>query len=297
MAKLSVIIPSVNGLPSIGDCLQALSNQRGEVDTQVIVVDRCGNSTADYITSHFPEVKLVRVPKRLSIPEMRAIGFAEATGEFISFTEDHCIAPDDWFQKIIEAHHQSGYQAIGGAIENGSVARIRDWAAYLCEYSGLMLPIPAGEVEGIAGNNSSYARALLESVDESFTRDYWEFFLHEELRARGIKFLSVPEIVMAHTKEFDVGYFLAQRFHYSRSFAAMRRARVPAIRRMYYLLTTPALPFLLLWRIASQVVSKKRHYKELILSLPLLSLYGVSYACGEFVGYLCGPGQSLVKVE
>lgn len=296
MNKLSIIIPSVNGLPTISECLAALEQQRGEFEAEVIVVDRCRNGTAEHIRTYFPSVKLVRLSGSVGIPEMRSIGLAQATGNIIAFTEDHCIAPANWFEQIFKAH-RSGYRAIGGAVENGSVERIRDWAAYLCEYSGLMMPIPSGEVNGIAGNNSSYAREILEGIDESLKRDCWEFFLQEELKAKGIKFLSVPEIVIAHKKEFNVLYFLSQRFHYSRSFAAMRKERVSGFRRIYYLLTTPALPFLLLWRIGSQVISKRRHYKEFILSLPLLSLYGASYACGEFVGYLRGPGESLVKVE
>lgn len=296
MAKLSVIIPSVNGLPAIGECLAALTRQQG-CKPEIVIVDRCWNGTAEHIKTRFPEVKLVRVAPPIGIPEMRSIGLSQATGDIIAFTEDHCIAPEDWCEKIIKAHHQSGYQAIGGAIENGSVARIRDWAAYLCEYSDLMLPLAAGEVSNIAGNNASYARKILEGVDESVKRDCWEFFLQEELKAQGVRFFSVPDIVLAHKKEFDVLYFVTQRFHYSRSFAAMRAARVSGFRRVYYVITTPALPFLLLWRIASQVISKKRHYRELILSLPLLLLYGVSYACGEFIGYLLGPGQSLAKVE
>jgi glycosyltransferase involved in cell wall biosynthesis len=297
VSKLSVIIPSVNGLPAIGECLAALTRQQGDCKTEIVIVDRCRNGTAEHIRTRFPEVKLVRVAPPIGIPEMRSIGLSQATGDIIAFTEDHCIAPEDWCEKIIKAHQQSGYQAIGGAIENGSVARIRDWAAYLCEYSGLMPPLPSGEVDSIAGNNASYARTILESVNESVKRDCWEFFLQEELKARGVKFLSAPEIVLAHKKEFDVLYFVAQRFHYSRSFAAMRAARVSGFRRVYYVITTPALPFLLLWRIASQVTSKRRHYKEFILSLPLLLLYGVSYAFGEFIGYLIGPGQSLAKVE
>lgn len=296
MAELSVIIPSVNGLPTISECLAALEAQRGGFVYELIVVDRCRNGTAEHIEAHFPNVKLIRLSEPIGIPQMRSIGLTNATGDIIAFIEDHCIAPADWFEKIFKAY-ESGYSAIGGAVENASVARIRDWAAYLCEYSGSMPPIASGEVDNIAGNNAAYARQVLEQVDESVRRDCWEFFLHERLRSKGVKFLSLPDLIIAHKKEFNVSYFLAQRFHYSRSFAAMRGARVSSLKRGYYLLTTPVLPLLMLWRIGSQVAEKKRNYKKFILSLPLLSLYGLCYGVGEMVGYLFGPGQSLVKVE
>ncbi len=296
MTKVSIIIPSVSGNLTIDECLVALEGQRGEVEAEIIVVDRCQDGTAEHIRRHFGWVRLVSLTKQSSIPEMRAIGMAQATGDIIIITEDHCIAPDNWLEEIVKAH-QSGYMAVGGAVENGCVERVTDWATFLCEYSHAMLPIPFGEVSYIAGNNASYARELLAGIDESIKKNYWEFFLHEELQKRGVRFLSVPTIVVNHKKEFEILYFLLQKFHYSRSFAAMRRTKLTRLKHVCCLCATPLLPFMLLWRTFRQVMRKRRHYKEFVLSLPLLSLFGVSYACGELVGYLCGSGRSLVKVE
>ncbi len=280
----------------IDECLAALERQRGSMEVEIIVVDRRQDGTAERIRNRFGRVRLVALSEQLSIPELRYIGMEQATGDIIAITEDHCIAPDNWLEEIVKAH-QSGYMAVGGAVENGCVKRVTDWATFLCEYSHAMLPIPSGEVSNIAGNNASYARELLTGMDESIKRKYWEFFLHEELQKRGVRFLSVPTIVVNHKKEFGIFYFLAQKFHYSRSFAAMRRTKLTKLRQACYLCATPLLPFMLVWRTFRQVMRKRRHYKEFVLSLPLLSLFGVSYACGELVGYLCGSGSSLAKVE
>ena len=161
----------------------------------------------------------------------------------------------------------------------------------------MMMPIPAGEVEGVAGNNSSYKREIFDKVDESIKRDHWEYFLHQELRELNIKILSVPEIVVLKKKEFSFLYFLTQRFHFSRSFAGMRSKLIPPSRRIISALFSPALPLLMIWRIGRQVFTKKRYVKEFLLSLPLLAIFMVSYAAGEFMGYLFGGGKSLEKVE
>ena len=50
-------------------------------------------------------------------------------------------------------------------------------------------------------------------------------------------------------------------------------------------------------RIAQQIVQKRRHMKQLILTTPLLAIITVVWASGEVVGSLFGPGQSLRKVE
>ncbi len=296
MTKISVVTVSLLGLPVIDECLRALERQRGDFDAEIIVVSCCLNGTSEHIKKTFPRVKLLQPPERLGIPQLRALGFAQATGDIIVVTEDCCIPPENWFEEIIKAH-RSGYSAIGGAIENGSTNSIVNWAAYLCEYSQMMLPVPDGEVEGVAGNNSSYKREIFDKVDKSIKRDYWEYFLHQELRKLNIKILSVPEIIVLKKKEFSFLYFLTQRFHFSRSFASMRSKLIPPSRRIISALFSPALPFLMTWRIGRQVFTKKRYVKEFLLSLPVLSIFMLGYAAGEFTGYLFGVGKSLEKVE
>lgn len=296
MTKLSVIIPSVNGLPSIEECLTAMEKQRGSIDAEIIVVDSNNDGTAEYISKNFPRVKLLKLNERRGIPELRALGMASSTGDILIVIEDHCIVPENWFLEIVKAH-DSEYEVIGGAVENGSTERLIDWAVFLCEYSSFMLPIFAGEAEFITGNNTSYKRKVIEQLDETIKRDYWEYFLHTELKRAGVKFFAAPSIVVSHKKEFGFFYFLSQRFHYSRSFAAMRRRKSSRAKQLVQLFYVPVLPFFMTWRITRNVLQKKRHYKELFLSLPLLVIFMLSYALGEFIGQLFGPGNSLVKVE
>ena len=296
MPRISVVIACVNGLPSIDECLTALENMRKEHDVEVIVMNCCKDGTVAHIEKKFPSVKLVHFSERLGIPELRARGIACSTGEIVSIIEDHCLVQEGWFEEIIKAH-QRGYMAVGGTVENGSVERILDWAVFLCEYSGVMPPMPCGEAEGITGNNASYRKEVLNRVDESVMRQCWEFFIHEELKNAGVKFFSAPTIVVSHKKEFGFFYFMSQRFYYSRSFAGMRRARTSIPKRAFYVCASPLLPGLMFWRMTKQILQKQRHVNKYVLSIPFMVPFLVSYAVGEFVGYLLGPGTSLLKVE
>lgn len=296
MAVISVVVTSVVGLPVIDRCLKALQNQQCGFDYEIIVVISNQRSAAKHVTRDFPRVKLIEYLERKGIPELRAIGAAHATGEFVAFTEDRCVADENWLSEILKTH-QSGFNVIGGAIEPDGIRRTMDWAVYLCEYCSLMLPVPHGEVERVGGNNVSYRRELLGSVDESIRKRSWEFFLYRELRQRGVTILSVPTIIVRKKIEFGLLYFLAQRFHFSRSFAGMQRRRVSSASRLVHLVSAPLLPLLMLWRIAQQVFHKKRLRREFLLSLPLLVVFMLSYAAGEFAGYLVGEGDSLLKVE
>jgi GT2 family glycosyltransferase len=294
--KFSIIIASVNGLPFIGDCLASLVKQRGDLEVEIVVVDSTDEKTRSHITSTFPTVKLIELEGRPGIPEMRSIGMRAAEGEYLVITEDHCIAPENWLEEINRAHN-AGYAVVGGGVENGSCMRLVDWAVFLCEYSSFMPPIEAGEVEFVAGNNVSYSRAVISQVDEDVRNDFWEYFLQTELKRKGVKFLSVPAVEIIHKKEFGFFYFLAQRFHYSRSFAAMRRKRSTVSRQFIYLAYMPVSVFHLTWRIITNVRQKRKYRKELFLSFPFLAMFMCSYAFGELVGQLFGSGDSLAKVE
>ena len=296
MPKFSVIIASVNGLDTAIDCLVALEKQQCDFEVEIIAVCAAADCTAEGIRRHFPEVKLVELPVRVGIPEMRAAGMREASGDYLIVTEDHCIAPPNWCAEFAKAHDK-GYAVVGGAVENGSVVRLVDWAVFLCEYSSFMPPILGGEVEFLAGNNVSYRRSVIEQIDESIKRDFWEYFLQQEMRKKDIKFFSASTVIVTHKKEFGFFYFLSQRFHYSRSFAAMRQNKSTHFQQLIYLAYAPLAPLHLLWRVAKNVWRKKRHRKACLLSLPFLAAFMCSYAAGELTGHLFGAGDSLAKVE
>lgn len=294
--RISVVIANVNGLPSIAECLDALHRQEGHVEAEVIVANCCRDGSAEHITRHYPAVVLMDFDERRGIPELRALGIERATGTYVAIIEDHCIVRPNWFAEIVRGMDQ-GFDAVGGPVENGSAERLVDRAVFLTEYSDMMLPMEGGEAAGVAGNNVAYRRAAFENVASETLRNDWEYFVQQEMRANGARFFRVPTMVVDHKKAFGFAYFLSQRFHYSRSFAGMRRRRVPASKRVVYAFGSPLLMPLMLYRIGRQVRLKKRERGTFMASLPLLVPFMASYAAGEFVGYLFGPGRSLLKVE
>ena len=77
----------------------------------------------------------------------------------------------------------------------------------------------------------------------------------------------------------------------------MRRSELSIGKRLIYLAGSPLIPGVMLWRIGREVFRKKRLRMNFLLALPLLAAFLVSYAIGEFVGYLSGGADSLSKVE
>jgi glycosyltransferase involved in cell wall biosynthesis len=293
---LSVVIASVNGPDYLDACLAALARQQGTVPSEVIVADCYGQATAELIAAKYPYVRLYSYAERLTIPELRAAAIAHSRGDLIVMTEDHCVPADDWYDCIVAAHQQP-YLAIGGAIENAAIERLVDWAAFLCEYSAFVRPLPAGVAHDIPGPNVAYKRAALEHMQDLLDDGRWENFLHARLEERGFELYRDPTVVVYHRKFFSLGEFLSQRYHYGRGFAGMRVQRAPIWRKAVFAAGSPILPPVILWRLGSRLFGRGRHRLIFLRALPLLALFTLSWSLGELIGYVLGPGDSLEKVE
>lgn len=293
--SLSVIIPSVNGWGDLAGCLEALETERGQVELQVIVVDRVGEELRSEVRGRFPRVVILDAPAGTTIPDLRAMGFSRAEGDAVAVIEDHVQVPSGWGQKMLEALRE-GADVVGGAIENLAMEGAIDRAAFLCEYSHLLPPLPRGPVASLAGNNVVYRRSVLERYKGVLTAGRWENHLHDAMRADGIELISRPDIRVGHKKHYTMREYVSQRFLYSRSYAGGRAETWPWWRRTIYGVAALGLPVLLLWRVVSTVWRKGVNRVEIIRALPLLLVFVVSWGVGETVGAWAGQGDALSRV-
>lgn len=295
---LCVVIASVNGYRYIAQCLSSLEKQRAKECAEVIVAESSGDDTAKRIADEHPQVTVIPFSTPRPIPALRSIGIRQAKADIVVTTEDHCVFDEDWYGQILQAHQANPQPAIGGAVENGSRQRLVDWAAYICEYGKFMLPFPPGPGIDLPGPNVSYKRDALEKTcSDLLDRGVWENVLHERLVSGGMELRMDPSIVVYHAKMFGFWEFLAQRYYFGRSFAAGRVERAPLSTRAFFVLVSPLLPPLFLWRYAKHVFGKRRFIKEFFKAFPLLIIFATAWSVGEFFGYAFGDGGSSLKVK
>jgi len=67
--------------------------------------------------------------------------------------------------------------------------------------------------------------------------------------------------------------------------------------RLAWAVASLLLPPLLVSRIARNVARRRRHLLWFLRALPLIVVFSTMWSVGELVGYLTGPGDSLVKVR
>ena len=291
--QLSVVVASVNGLPYLGACLDALAERAP--DAEVVVADWTDEETRALVGRRFPHVTLLSFDEPMTVPELRAAGVFAARAPYVALIEDHCNVREGWADRLVEAHRR-GQAVVGGSIRNAPYRRVRDWAAFFCEYSRYMEPAPEGAVDDLPGMNVSYDRRALAEIDDLLREGRWESWLHARLLERGFVLWSEPEAVLDHAKDFGIREFLSQRYHYSRSYAGMRNPELGR-KRVVYALGAPLILPLMYARIARNVLARRRHRRELALATPLILLYMGVWAGGEAIGYAFGGGRSLLRVR
>lgn len=292
--ELSVVVPAVNTLDDLIGCLTALEAQ-SDVQLEILVVDRLGDEVRAEIARRFPRARIIPVPRGTTIPRMRELAFDAAMGDAVAVIEDHVIVPRGWARALLDARRETG-AVIGGSIDNAARSSVVDWAAFLCEYSHCITPLPSGPTHALPGNNVIYDRALLQRYRDTIAAGKWENHLHDAMHRDGVPMILRPEIGVGHKKHYTVGEYLSQRFLYARSYAGERVRGMPLAKRLSYGAAAFALPPLLMYRTVTRVLAKRRYRMQLALSIPLLVLFITSWTAGEIVGYWAGPSDSLSRV-
>jgi hypothetical protein len=295
--ELSVIIPAVNGVDILLECLAALRAAAAQgTRLELLVVERCGEHARKVVAARFPEAVILPVGADATIPEMRALAFGRARGEAVAVIEDHVLVPLDWPRRLLDAL-AAGADVVGGSVQNAATTTTVDWAAFLCEYSHMLAPVAGERVDGLTGNNVVYRRALVERYAGVLNEGRWEDHFHSTMKRDGVALTCRPDIVVGHKMHYRIRDYVGQRYLYARAYAGMRQSTMPASARVMFTLGAFALPPLLFARIVNRVLASQRHRAELLRSLPLLLLFVSAWAAGEAVGYAAGAGNALARVK
>jgi len=293
--QISVVIPCVNALSDFRTCMAALQSQTGP-RPEVVAVERLGAKFSDSMKAEFPEVRIISVGTDATIPQMRAVGIRAASADAIGVIEDHVIVPPDWTRKMLD-EIAAGADVVAGPVDNEATTTLVDWAAFLCEYSAVLPPLSDGPSDWLPGNNTVYRRDILRRFDSLLDDGRWENYLHDHMRAAGVSLVMRNNIVAGHKMHYTFGLYMSQRYLYSKSFAGARVSGAPLGKRILMGCFAFALPPLVFARVIRNILSKKRHVRELRRSLPLLVPFSLSWGVGEISGYWFGAGRSLSKVR
>ena len=295
---ISVVIAWVNSLDLLIPGLEALLWKQTREPDEVIIATRHDSEMQSHLRALFPSVILLSAHSSTPITALRSLGIRRACGTVIVITEDHCVPSSDWVSIVEKQMMHPDCRIVGGPVENGSTTRLRDWAAFLTEYADFV-PSSARDVNipRVPGNNVAYRRELCDELCSILERGLWESFYYQRLVKCGIHIAFDRKMLIHHFRGFDFWYFVEQRYHFCRSFAAMRCDSFTVLDRIKYGAGSLVLPPVLVFRGFMTLMRKRRLIGRYIFCLPLIGIYMSVGAIGEMMGYFLGGGNSLARVE
>jgi GT2 family glycosyltransferase len=287
---VSVVVASNRDKALLQACLGSLLGQCQRLNAELLVARAGAPPDVAAIAKVYPSVRFVTAPAEASIPQLRAIGMAQASGDVVALTEDHCIADENWVESLTQSAN-SDADVVGGGMENARRSRAVDWAAYFAEYGFFASDRPE-KAEGtplLTGANIAYKRHIIADVIGWAQDGEWENVAHTRLVAGGSILRFARTAAVYQNQTYSISGFCADRYGHGRDYARKRLVEEPNASRWFLLAVSPLLPALLTWRVAR--ASARGRWGTFLRALPATVLFLTAWSVGEGVGYLRGPAD------
>ncbi|MCO6510080.1 MAG: glycosyltransferase, partial [Aridibacter famidurans] len=290
----------VSGPESLRQCVSSLLPQMDAEHDELIVPYDEWSVGAVELAEEFPRIRFVKTQDAgTSVTEnapslehrlydrRRAIGLAAARGRLIAMTEDHAVPAENWLEKIVEAHRDPA-GAIGGAIGN-RVDRPLNWAQYYCDFGRYGPPFENGPAAFVSDVNVSYKRQAILEVKDVWEINYRETEVHDEMSRRALVLkLNDRLVVYQNRPAISLRAAFRERIEWGRVYGEIRSGGLSFGARMAYAAGTALLPFVLVFRVVSNIRRQKRPSKHFFTVVPLAFLLLVFWSFGELTGYIAG---------
>ncbi|MCL1915249.1 MAG: glycosyltransferase [Desulfovibrionaceae bacterium] len=126
--RISVIIPTLNGLVHLRDCLPSVCRavEKSPCAVEIIVADdNSTDATLDFLHNSYPQIKTVKNPRQ-GASSVRNAGVSQAIGNIFLFIDNDVFLEEDFFVKALPYLHtdmfavaSAGYNFHTGAQQDG----------------------------------------------------------------------------------------------------------------------------------------------------------------------------------
>jgi cellulose synthase/poly-beta-1,6-N-acetylglucosamine synthase-like glycosyltransferase len=216
-SSASIIVPTFNGAPRIGNCLDALLEQAAGHNVEILVVNDGSTDNTEAIVSARSGVRLI-AQANAGPAAARNHGAQKARGTIILFTDDDCVPTPDWLDAMLEPFNDPevvGAKGVYRTRQKSLVARFvqieyedryRRMTGFSCidfidTYSAAFRRDRFLEMTGY---DTSFPVACAEDIELSY-----------RMSARGWKMKFVPAAIVYHTHPDTLSRYLKKKYKFA----------------------------------------------------------------------------------
>ena len=294
--ELSVVVAAPRGGEPLRRCLESLAAQEGLREGALEVLVALGPH-AGIGFGEEPEralhVRMVAVASgSASLPFLHGAGVAASGGNLVAVTEEVATFESDWAASVLEVQKRTRAAALGGSVRPAEGIAGLDLAVFLCDYAAFLPPFPAGLTAELPGLAAVFTREALVGAGDVAVDGFWKTFHCRSLAHSGRLIHRDPALRVSCGRRLSWFAWARRRFLHGRCYGAMRATNWSASRRILHLLASPAVPFLLFWRVARQAWPRPAFRSRFLAVSPGCLVAQLLWAVGETVGLLFGAGTS-----
>jgi hypothetical protein len=283
--SVSVAVVGICSAKHLERCLAALARQEGAPPFEIVVAVDPHILGLEALQAAHPSVRIVWNAHQRTPLELASRALGESRSELTLLTEDHCIPATDWVARMVAAQAH-GRAVVGGLVEIERGASATDWAFYFVDFFRYASPARAGPSPTLTVCNASYRKSSLETIRPLWQVHFHETAINDALRARFGELWLEPASRVTMGRHVTLSDALYERYAFGRLFACTRLDFASASKRVYYAVFAPALPLLLLGRMARKALGSARLAADFARSIVPLTLMVLWWSWGEWLGYL-----------
>ena len=215
--SVTVIIPTFNGASRIGNCLDALLNQRMEGDAEILVVNDGSTDNTAEVVAGYSEVCLI-TQSNAGPAAARNRGALEAQGTIILFTDDDCVPTPEWLAAMTKPFQDSSVVGTKGVYRTRQTSLTARFVQieYEDKYRRML---GVSQIDFIDTYSAGYRRDRfldMNGYDTSFPVACAEDVeLSYRMSARGWMMKFVPAAIVYHTHPDTLWRYLNKKFKFA----------------------------------------------------------------------------------
>lgn len=286
--RLSVVVAATDSFEAASQCAASIVGTEG---VEILVVTSAEIPAEQGGSS---KVRWIRAESNAGVPSLRWLGFEQAQGVVVAFTEDSCRLDPGWSEAWIRAFDDSAILAASGPVEHEPGGSAIDWAVFFCEYAPFLGPEGGSRAGRLAGNNFAVRRAWLAQVLED-GEEIHESQLASRLLGAGGLIREVERSRAWHVRRFGLREAIRDRLRFGFDFGRLRAAESPQWFRPLAIALGPAILLAQLGRLAWTLARKRRHRERFLTFLPIVAALLLAWSLGEWLGWVIGSGSASRK--
>ncbi len=143
--RISVVIPSYRSRDTIGQTLESVQRQRQIVPLEVLVVDSSGDRMGEWISQHYPRVKVISSPVQLWPGAARNRGAQLARGSLLAFLDADAAPAPHWLVTLVgKMEEDSKIRMIGAAVAHPAAVTVAQRLLHWIEFSEFLPELSSG---------------------------------------------------------------------------------------------------------------------------------------------------------